>query len=100
MIEVSDKTETGRIWAIGREMNLVQRLAQQHPNKEIISLNPHLCPCMTMNRITLPYLLWSLESIITNEYINEITVDDQTSMYDTLALEGLLHPVSRNQNQS
>ena len=93
IIEVIEKAEPGSKWAIGTEMNLVQRLAQQHPNKEIISLNPHLCPCMTMNRITLPYLLWSLESIITNEYINEITVDDQTSMYATLALERMLRLV-------
>lgn len=90
IIKVIEDAEPGSKWAIGTEMNLVQRLAQQHPNKKIISLNPHLCPCMTMNRITLPYLLWSLESIATKDYINEIIVDDQTSKYATLALERML----------
>lgn len=93
IIQMIERADTGSKWAIGTEMNLVQRLAQQHPDKEIISLNPHLCPCMTMNRITLPYLLWSLESIETKEYIHEINVDNETAAYATLALERMLQRV-------
>lgn len=90
IINKINQATTGSKWAIGTEMNLVKRLEKQHPDKEIISLNPHLCPCMTMNRITLPYLLWSLESIQTKEYIHEIKVDDETANYATLALERML----------
>lgn len=90
IIDMIEQAAPGSKWAIGTEMNLVQRLAKQHPDKKIISLNPHLCPCMTMNRITLPYLLWSLESISTKEYINVIKVDEETSAYATLALERML----------
>ena len=93
IINTIEQAERGSKWAVGTEMNLVQRLAQQHPDKEIISLNPHLCPCMTMNRITLPYLLWSLESIATQEYINEIKVDDETAIYAKLALQRMLQEV-------
>ena len=90
IIHKIEQAKPGSKWAIGTEMNLVKRLEKQHPDKEIISLNPHLCPCMTMNRITLPYLLWSLESIQTKEYIHEIKVDKETTNYATLALERML----------
>lgn len=93
IIKMIEQAEAGSKWAVGTEMNLVQRLAQQHPDKEIISLNPHLCPCMTMNRITLPYLLWSLESIATKEYIHEIKVEDDTATYAKLALQRMLQRV-------
>lgn len=93
IINQIEQAKQGSKWAIGTEMNLVKRLEKQHPDKEIISLNPHLCPCMTMNRITLPYLLWSLESIDTKEYIHEIKVDEETANYAILALERMLELV-------
>ena len=60
-------------------MNLVNRLIPTHPDKQIISLNPSMCPCLTMNRIDLPHLLWSLESIVNGEAVNQIIVDEQTT---------------------
>lgn len=90
IIKTIEEAPSGSKWAIGTEMNLVNRLIQQHPDKEIISLNPFLCSCMTMNRITLPYLLWSLESIETKEYINEISVDPQIANDAQLALDRML----------
>lgn len=90
IIKTIEKAPAGSKWAIGTEMNLVNRLIQEHPDKEIISLNPFLCSCMTMNRITLPYLLWSLESIETGEYINEISVDPQIAKDAVLALDRML----------
>jgi len=71
-------------------MNLVNRLIREHPDKNIISLNPFLCSCMTMNRITLPYLLWSLESIDSGKFINEIDVPDNIASDATLALNKML----------
>ena len=55
--------EPGSEWAIGTEMNLVNRIIQNHPDKKIISLNPNMCPCLTMNRIDLPHLVWCLDTI-------------------------------------
>ncbi|OQM44807.1 quinolinate synthetase [Anoxybacillus sp. UARK-01] len=74
IIEMIEKAPSGSKWAIGTEMNLVNRLIQQHPDKEIISLNPYMCPCLTMNRIDLPHLLWALESLEQGNIINPITV--------------------------
>ena len=80
-------------WAIGTEMNLVKRLMNQHPDKKIISLNPYLCACLTMNRITLPYLLASLESIISGEYVHKIHVEQETADNAILALNRMLKNV-------
>ena len=90
IIKMIEDAPAGSKWAIGTEMNLVNRLMNEHPDKEIISLNPYLCSCMTMNRITLPYLLWSLESIETKEYINDISVDRTIAKDAQLALDRML----------
>lgn len=90
IIEVIKNAPSGSKWAIGTEMNLVNRLKNTYKDKEIISLNPYLCACMTMNRITLPYLLWSLRSLETEEFVHEITVDDETTELAKLALQRML----------
>ncbi|MBF6668527.1 quinolinate synthase NadA, partial [Bacillus velezensis] len=63
IIDTINQAPTGSKWAIGTEMNLVQRIIHEHPDKQIESLNPDMGPCMTMNRIDFPHLLWSLEQI-------------------------------------
>lgn len=90
IIDKIEASEKGSAWAIGTEMNLVNRLIQNHPDKEIISLNPYMCPCLTMNRIDVPHLLWSLESIVENEQINRIQVDSKTTNEAILALNRML----------
>ena len=64
--------------------------AQQHPDKEIVSLNPNMCPCLTMNRIDLPHLLWSLETVMTRETGNIIQVDKNTAAEAKLSLDRML----------
>lgn len=90
IIETINAAEDGTEWAIGTEMNLVNRLIQQHPKKHIISLNPQMCPCLTMNRIDLEHLLWNLECIIDNAPINRIQVDSITAKNANLALNRML----------
>lgn len=74
IIDRINEAPAGSKWAVGTEMNLVRRLAAQHPEQQIVSLNPDLCPCLTMNRIDLPHLLWSLESIDRGETTGIIRV--------------------------
>ncbi|MGE7919058.1 quinolinate synthase NadA [Viridibacillus sp. NPDC093762] len=90
IIDAIENAEPGSKWAIGTEMNLVNRLIQNHPNKQIVSLNPSMCPCLTMNRIDLPHLLWSLDSIVNSEDINVIQVDEETTKDAVKALERML----------
>lgn len=90
IIQAIENAEPGSSWAIGTEMNLVKRLIANHPDKQIVSLNPIMCPCLTMNRIDLPHLLWSLESISKGEIINPIKVDQQVADEAILALNRML----------
>ncbi|WP_066257870.1 quinolinate synthase NadA [Neobacillus drentensis] len=88
IINAIEKAEPGTAWAIGTEMNLVNRLIQNHPDKKIISLNPHMCPCLTMNRIDLPHLVWSLDTL--EETNNIIKVSPEIAKNAKLALERML----------
>ena len=90
IIKTIEQAPSGSKWAIGTEMNLVNRIAYHHPDKEIISLNPNMCPCLTMNRIDLPHLLWVLEAIDRGEIINQISVDEEIAKYAIHALERML----------
>lgn len=89
IIQQIEASAPGTKWAIGTEMNLVNRLAATHPELDIVSLNPYMCPCLTMNRIDLPHLLWALESLET-EPVNVIKVDAETTKWSKQALERML----------
>lgn len=80
----------GTKWAIGTEMNLVNRLIQQNQDKQIVSLNPYMCPCLTMNRIDLPHLLWTLEGLEKGEITNQIIVPEHITEEAVLALNRML----------
>lgn len=90
IINTVENAEPGTKWAIGTEMNLVNRLAQENPDKEIVSLNPFMCPCLTMNRIDLPHLFWSLEKLEQGEVVNQITVPKAVAENAVLALNRML----------
>ncbi|WML47402.1 quinolinate synthase NadA [Neobacillus sp. PS3-34] len=91
IIDMIEKAESGSSWAIGTEMNLVSRLIKNHPDKNIISLNPHMCPCLTMNRIDLPHLVWCLESLESGKNHNIIEVSKDIALNAKMALEKMLN---------
>ncbi|MCT2537974.1 quinolinate synthase NadA [Aquibacillus koreensis] len=93
IIDMIKQAPKGSKWAIGTEMNLVKRLIDNNPDKEIVSLNPYMCPCLTMNRIDLPHLLWTLEELEQGNVVNQIAVDETTAKYATLALDKMLQNV-------
>ena len=82
--------EPGTAWAVGTELNLVKRLAEQHPDMEIIYLDKTVCFCSTMNRIDLPHLVWALESLVEGTVPNRITVDPDTQHWAKVALDRML----------
>ncbi len=77
-------------FAIGTEINLVQRLAAEHPEHEIFCLDPVVCPCSTMYRIHPGYLAWVLESLVAGETVNRITVPADVADPARVALERML----------
>ena len=90
IIDMIAASEVGSKWAIGTEMNLVNRLIATYPDRDIVSLNPFMCPCLTMNRIDLPHLTWALEELVEGRIINQISVDEKTAEEAIMALEKML----------
>jgi quinolinate synthase len=90
IIEQIEKAPAGSQWAVGTEINLVKRLAQEHPDQLIFCLDPVVCPCSTMYRIHPAYLAWVLEALLNDEVINQVTVDEQTARWARIALERML----------
>ena len=90
IIKTLDAAEPGSSWVIGTELNLVRRLANAHPDKQIHFLEDTVCFCSTMNRIDLPHLVWALESLAEGEVVNRIVVDEQTQAEAKVALDRML----------
>jgi quinolinate synthase len=90
IIKTVTEAPTGTAFAIGTELNLVNRLAKQHPDKPITYLDRTVCFCSTMNRIDLPHLVWALESLVEGTVVNEIVVDPETRKYARVALDRML----------
>jgi quinolinate synthase len=80
----------GTAWAVGTELNLVRRLAANHPEQRIMFLDRTVCYCSTMNRIDLPHLVWALEELAAGRVPNQITVDPGTAAHARVALDRML----------
>ena len=90
IISIIEQAPSGTAWAVGTELNLVQRLAAANPDKTVIFLDKTVCYCSTMNRIDLPHLVWALESLAAGQVVNQITVDERSAAQAKAALEQML----------
>jgi len=90
IIKTVTSAAPGTSWAVGTELNLVKRLAATNPDKSVIFLDKTVCYCSTMNRIDLPHLVWSMESIVEGRLVNQISVDPTTAHHARVALERML----------
>lgn len=90
IIETVASSSPGSKWAIGTELNLVQRLARTNPDKEIVFLDKTVCYCSTMNRIDLPHLVWAMENLAAGRILNQISVEEKTAHFARVALERML----------
>jgi quinolinate synthase len=90
IISTIERAPSGSAWAVGTELNLVQRLAAANPDKTVAFLDKTVCYCSTMNRIDLPHLVWALESLAAGQVPNQITVEEQTAAQARAALEQML----------
>jgi quinolinate synthase len=77
-------------FAVGTEINLVQRLANDHPQHTIFCLDSIVCPCSTMYRIHPGYLAWVLEAFARGVVLNQITVPEHVATHARVALERML----------
>ncbi|MGI9008178.1 MAG: quinolinate synthase NadA [Streptosporangiaceae bacterium] len=90
IIATIEQAPPGSAWAVGTELNLVQRLAQAHQDKTVVFLDKTVCYCSTMNRIDLPHLVWAMESLAAGQVVNQITVDPRTAAQAKAALDQML----------
>ncbi|MBF0142110.1 MAG: quinolinate synthase NadA [Magnetococcales bacterium] len=84
------ESPSGSKWAIGTELNLVNRLKGEMPDKEIHFLCPTICLCSTMFRIDLAHLCWILENLVAGRVINRIVVPPIEKEQARLALDRML----------
>ncbi len=90
IIAMLDAAEPGTAWAIGTELNLVRRLAADHPELSVHYLDSTVCFCSTMNRIDLPHLVWAMEELVAGRVPNRITVDAADARWARVALDQML----------
>ena len=90
IIKTVSESPAGSKWAVGTELNLVQRLARTNPDKEVVFLDKTVCYCSTMNRIDLPHLVWAMETILGGRVVNEIRVNEEVAKFSRIALDRML----------
>jgi quinolinate synthase len=90
IIKTIESAPAGSAWAVGTEVNLVNRLIKQHPDKQIRLLAPDLCMCATMYRIAPQNLAWALDSLRAGHVVNQITVPEETAAWARVALDRML----------
>ena len=90
IIKTVRESAPGSKWAIGTELNLVSRLANENLDKQVVFLDKTVCYCSTMNRIDLPHLVWVMESLVSGRIVNQIKVEAEVAKYAKVALERML----------
>ncbi|MCA9829886.1 MAG: quinolinate synthase NadA [Dehalococcoidia bacterium] len=91
ILKTINAAPAGSTWAVGTEINLVNRIAQENPDKKVFCLDPVVCPCSTMYRIHPAYVCWVLEGLAEGHVVNEIRVDAETRKWALVALERMLN---------
>ena len=88
IVDYVEKAPTGSTIAIGTELNLVHRLAIQHPDKKIYELSGDSCAlCSNMFRTTLADLCYVLDNF---SDANLIVVPDEIKADAKIALQRML----------
>ena len=90
IIKTVKESAPGSKWALGTELNLVSRLANENLDKQVLFLDKTVCYCSTMNRIDLPHLVWAMESLVGGRLVNQIKVEAEIAKYAKVALERML----------
>ena len=90
IIRVIKAAPSGSKWAVGTEIHMVNRLSKELKDRQVMSLDPSVCVCTTMFRITPVHLLWALENLGAGKIVNQISVDERTRKFARTALDRML----------
>jgi len=81
----------GSVWAVGTEIHLVNRLANEvQPERTVLSLDQFGCLCSTMFRVSPNHLLWVLEGLVDGQVHNRIVVPPEQKRWTKVALDRML----------
>jgi quinolinate synthase len=90
IIRAIKASPAGTAWAVGTEIHLVNRLSKELKDHDVVSLDPNVCVCTTMFRITPQHLLWAIENLGAGKIVNRISVDERTRQHAKVALDRML----------
>src|SRR6187401_3540775 len=91
IIKTVKDSPAGSAWAVGTEVHLVNRLAQQvAPERTVLSLDQFGCLCSTMFRVSPNHLLWVLEGLLEGEVHNRVVVPEDEKYWTRVALDRML----------
>jgi quinolinate synthase len=80
----------GSQWAVGTEIHMIRRLAQEHADRLVVTLDDCVCLCSTMYRISPQHLCWTLERLVAGQVVNRVSVDPETKRWARVALDRML----------
>jgi quinolinate synthase len=81
---------SGTTWAVGTELNLVNRLKREQSDKKVFFLSSTVCQCATMFRIDAPHLCWAIENLAEGHVVNQISVPDDEKLWAKIALDRMM----------
>ncbi len=90
ILHTIENSAPGTQWAVGTEIHLVNRMSKRFGDRLVMSLDPNVCVCTTMFRITPQHLLWALENLSEGRVPNLIRVPDETRRWAKVALQRML----------
>ncbi len=92
LIKIVKDAPAGSSFAIGTEIHLVHRLANEFApqGKRIVTLDDTGCLCTTMYRISPQHLAWALENLVEGRVVNRIQVRDDVKYWARVALDRML----------
>jgi quinolinate synthase len=82
------KATSGSQWAIATEINFVDRIRRDNPDKLIVPLRDWAC--REMAKVTTVKLLTVLEGLVEGNPLPGVTVDPETAEYARIALDKML----------
>jgi len=97
IIHQIEQAEPGTNWAVGTEVHLVNRIADQVGERgvNVMTLSECQCLCTTMYRIEPRNLLWVLDNLAEGKVVNRIMVHPKAQELASQALERMLAHVGQ-----